>query len=147
MPWRLSTEFAERTRKIDELPRLGETCIAFASFESFARKYSKLHSGGLFAYSRYWVAEATSIRWRDVVFAKGKIAVTGGDVGTESHEQRGIPMTKALRGVLLRLHSEHKPKAEEFVRLIDSDKAEEKATCATLNPSSGDVPKSDWTPR
>lgn len=87
----------------------------------------------LLAYSGCRVAEATSIRWRDVNFEKKTLTVTGGDVGTKNSEQRIVPMTEALRGLLLRLRDERKPKADEFVSLIDSAKKCLETACRRLS--------------
>jgi integrase len=55
----------------------------------------------LLAYSGCRLAEATSIRWRDVDFTKNTLTVTGGEIGTKNHEYRTNPMTEALRTLLV----------------------------------------------
>ena len=76
----------------------------------------------LLAYSGCRVHEAISIRWADVDFTKGTVTVTGGERGTKNHEQRTIPMTDALRALLLGLKEEQKPEPEDFISQIDSAK-------------------------
>ena len=55
---------------------------------------------GLFRFRRH---EATALRWRAIDFEKGEVTVTGGERGTKNGETRTVPMTEALRGLLLRL--------------------------------------------
>lgn len=76
----------------------------------------------LLAYSGCRIHEAISIKWADVDFTKGTVTVTGGERGTKNHEQRTIPMTDALRTLLLQLKEEQKPKPEDFISQIDSAK-------------------------
>ena len=76
----------------------------------------------LLAYSGCRLSEATSLRWRDVEFEKNTITVTGGDAGTKNHEKRTIPMTQALRDLLLRLRDEKAPPSTESVVRIGSAK-------------------------
>jgi integrase len=58
----------------------------------------------LLAYSGCRLEEARSLRWEDIDFDKGLIRVTGGESGTKNHEVRLVPMTDALRSLLLRMH-------------------------------------------
>jgi len=76
----------------------------------------------LLAYSGCRLQEATSLRWRDVDFDRSAITVTGGDTGTKNHEQRTIPMTDALRALLIRLKAERNPQPGDFISLIHSAK-------------------------
>jgi integrase len=78
------------------------------------------------------LAEATSIRWRDVDFTKNTLTVTGGDAGTKNHEQRTIPMSEALRTLLMRLKIERQPKLEDFVSLFDTAKKTLQTGCRRL---------------
>ncbi|MBL9216716.1 MAG: site-specific integrase [Opitutaceae bacterium] len=76
----------------------------------------------LLAYSGCRLTEGASIRWRDVDFEKNTLRITGGELGTKNHEQRIIPMTEALRTLLLRLRNERHPRPDHFVSQIDSAK-------------------------
>lgn len=51
----------------------------------------------LLAYSGMRLAEATSLRWNEVDFAKQTFVVTGGEYGTKNHEARTVPLFPALR--------------------------------------------------
>lgn len=86
----------------------------------------------LLAYSGCRLTEGTSIRWRDVDFDKNTLRVTGGELGTKNHEQRVIPMTEALRSLLLRLREERHAAPEDFVSQIDSAKKCLETACRRL---------------
>ena len=87
----------------------------------------------LLAYSGCRVNEGASIRWRDVDLDKNMVTVTGGELGTKNNEQRTIPMTDALRSLLLRLRDERKPRPEHFVSQIDSAKKCLQTACRNLS--------------
>ena len=74
------------------------------------------------AYSGCRIAEATAVIWADVDFDKNCLTVTGGQKGTKNGEQRVIPMTDALRTLLLRLKEERSAKQGDKVALIESAK-------------------------
>ena len=86
----------------------------------------------LLAYSGCRVAEATSIRWRDVNFEKNTVLVTGGEIGTKNSEHRTVPMTEALKALLHRLRDQRQPKPEDFVSQIDSAKKCLQTACRRL---------------
>ena len=54
----------------------------------------------LLAYSGMRLREATALRWRDVDFTAGVFTVTGGEAGTKNYEQRTVPLTEEMRGLL-----------------------------------------------
>lgn len=85
----------------------------------------------LLAYSGCRLREATSIRWRDVDFDRNALSITGGEIGTKNREQRTIPMTEALRSLLLRLKGELNPSGD-FVSSIDSAKKCLQTACRRL---------------
>ena len=87
----------------------------------------------LLAYSGCRVNEGASIRWRDVDLDKNMVTVTGGELGTKNNEQRTIPMSDALRSLLLRLRDERKPRPEHFVSQIDSAKKCLQTACRNLS--------------
>lgn len=87
----------------------------------------------LLAYSGCRLAEATSIRWRDVDFTKNTLTVTGGEIGTKNHEYRTIPMTEALRTLLTRFKDERQPKSDDFVSLFHSAKKTLQTACRRLS--------------
>lgn len=76
----------------------------------------------LLAYSGCRIAEATALTWEDVDFDKNTLTITGGDRGTKNYESRVIPMTDALRALLLRFRDECSPALSETVSRIDSAK-------------------------
>lgn len=57
----------------------------------------------LLAYSGMRLNEARSLRWRDVNFSAGVFTVTGGERGTKNHEQRTVPISEQMRGLLERI--------------------------------------------
>ena len=57
----------------------------------------------LLAYSGMRLNEARSLRWRDVNFSAGVFTVTGGERGTKNHEQRTVPLSEQMRGLLERI--------------------------------------------
>ncbi len=82
----------------------------------------------LLAYSGMRLAEATSLRWRDVNFAGGRFVVTGGDTGTKNHEVREVPLFPAMRALLERLQVERQPAPDDLViRIVKATKAIEQA--------------------
>lgn len=58
------------------------------------------------AYSGMRLGEARGLRWRDVNFSQGEITVTGGERGTKNREQRTVPLSAGMRGLLERLKRE-----------------------------------------
>jgi len=72
----------------------------------------------LLAYSGCRIAEAGAITWADADFEKNTLTVTGGAIGTKNYESRIVPMTDALRALLLRLHQERNPKPSETISQI-----------------------------
>ena len=62
--------------------------------------------------------EATSLTWHDIDFDRGIIIVTGGESGTKNYENRVVPMTDALRSLLLRLKGERPANAGRDDRVI-----------------------------
>jgi integrase len=86
----------------------------------------------LLAYSGCRLNEAASLRWRDVKFDTNTLTVTGGERGTKNDEMRTIPMTQALRGLLLRLHRQRTPSPADFLTLNDSAKKCLQTACRRL---------------
>lgn len=73
----------------------------------------------LLAYSGCRIAEATALTWQDVAFDSGTLTIRGGLDGTKNYETRMLPMTNALRTLLLRLKSERVPRLTERITPID----------------------------
>ena len=88
----------------------------------------------LLAYSGMRLREATSLRWGDVDLDRGVITVTGGETGTKNHENRIVPVTDALRGLLLRLQAERPADAgkDDWVVPINDAKTTIRKTCKRL---------------
>jgi integrase len=69
----------------------------------------------LLAYSGCRIAEAGELVWANVDFENNALTITGGVYGTKNHEQRTIPMTQALRALLLRLKAEQRPQMSDRI--------------------------------
>ena len=69
----------------------------------------------LLAYSGCRIAEAGALTWADVDFDNNTLTTTGGERGTKNSDTRTIPMTDALRTLLLRLRDENQPKPSERI--------------------------------
>jgi integrase len=67
----------------------------------------------LLAYSGCRIQEAASLKWSDVDLERSTLTVTGGEIGTKNHEPRTIPLTAALRNLLVRLRQEADPKPND----------------------------------
>ena len=76
----------------------------------------------LLAYSGCRIAEANALTWADVDFEKNRLTVTGGAGGTKNYEYRTVPLTTALRDLLLRLRHERGPQPSDTISQIDSAK-------------------------
>lgn len=87
----------------------------------------------LLAYSGCRIHEAVSLRWVDVDFDKNTLTVTGGEQGTKNHEPRTIPMTEALRSLLLRLKTEGNPQPSDPISPIHDAKKCLATACRRLN--------------
>lgn len=103
-----------RRRKIVQTPITVPTREQFRQLlaairESDGREDSqkKAKSGAdlveLLAYSGCRIHEAVSLTWGDVDWEKNFLRITGGERGTKNSETRSLPMTVALRALLLRL--------------------------------------------
>ena len=86
----------------------------------------------LLAYSGCRLHEAASLRWHDVDFEKNTLTISGGERGTKNDETRTVPMTDALRGLLLRLHEERQPNNDDTVTLSESAKKCLQTACRRL---------------
>lgn len=86
----------------------------------------------LLAYSGMRLGEATSLLWRDVDFKGGTITVTGGEAGTKNRERRVVPMTAALRGLLLRMQKDAGSSLDDRVSAIDNAKTTLRKKCKDL---------------
>jgi integrase len=78
------------------------------------------------------IAEANALTWADVDFEKNALTVTGGIGGTKNYECRTVPMTDALRGLLLRLRNERSPQPSDTISEIDSAKRCIATACRSL---------------
>jgi integrase len=86
----------------------------------------------LMAYSGMRVGEATSLRWRDINFENDSLVVTGGEDGTKNNETRTVPMTTALRELLLKLRDERQPQQSDLVIPIKSAKTAINRACKKM---------------
>ena len=86
----------------------------------------------LLAYSGCRLGEATALLWSDVDFERNALTVTGGEAGTKNNEQRTVPITDALRGLLFRLKGERNPGPTDTISLIDSAKKCLQTACRRL---------------
>jgi integrase len=76
----------------------------------------------LLAYSGCRIHEAISLTWGDVNWEKNSVRITGGERGTKNHEARSIPMTDALRALLMRLKGERNPNVSDCISPIKDAK-------------------------
>ena len=86
----------------------------------------------LLAYSGCRIAEANALTWANVDFAKNTLAVTGGAGGTKNYECRTVPLTDALRSLLVRLLQERSPVPSDSISQIDSAKKSLATACRRL---------------
>ncbi len=87
----------------------------------------------LLAYTGCRIAEAGTLTWADVNFDAGTLTVTGGEQGTKNHESRTIPMTDALRALLVRLKDERQPQLSDRISPTDKAKTCLGTACRTLS--------------
>ncbi|MGA2446752.1 MAG: tyrosine-type recombinase/integrase [Opitutaceae bacterium] len=86
----------------------------------------------LLAYSGMRLAEATSIRWRDVYFERQQFVVTGGEAGTKNHEVRTVPLFPALQQFLERLKAQVPAEPGNKIAKIESAKRSMASACQRL---------------
>jgi len=86
----------------------------------------------LLAYSGMRLAEAASIRWREVFLEQQQFVVTGGEAGTKNHEVRSVPLFPALQQFLERLKGELRPLPGDKIIRIDSAKRSMTSACERL---------------
>ena len=86
----------------------------------------------LLAYTGCRVAEATALRWVDVNMERNCLTITGGDKGTKNYESRTVPMTDALRELLLRLQAGQPPQPIDFISPIKDAKKCLQTACRRL---------------
>jgi integrase len=120
--------------------KLGKPQILIPSREQFRRLVEDLRQQDrrsqpaadlveLLAYSGMRLAEATSIRWRDVYFEQDQFAVTGGEAGARNNEVRTAPLFPALRQLLERLKAQAPAEPGERIAKIDSAKRAIASAC------------------
>jgi integrase len=86
----------------------------------------------LLAYSGCRLDEARNLRWQDVAFDRGTLAITGGEQRTKNYEARTVPMTQALSGLLFRLHAERQPQPTDYIALTKNAKKCLETACRRL---------------
>jgi integrase len=86
----------------------------------------------LLAYSGCRISEAASLTWADANFTAGTLTITGGDEGTKNSEKRSVPMTEALRHLLLRLRQERTPEPTERISPTSKAKTCLQSACRRL---------------
>jgi integrase len=86
----------------------------------------------LLAYSGCRIAEAGALTWGDVDFENGVLSVSGGDTGTKNYERRTVPLTNALRALLLRLKDQHQPKQTDWISPTNKAKTCLSTACRRL---------------
>lgn len=87
----------------------------------------------LMAYSGMRVGEATALTWADVDFEKSLLTVRGGEDGTKNHEERVVPMTQALKALLVRMRADRgNPDPGALVSTIKDAKTQLRKTCVRL---------------
>ncbi len=86
----------------------------------------------LLAYSGCRLGEARALRWSDVDYEANALKITGGEAGTKNREQRTVPITHALRSLLVRLKAERSPAQADPIALIASAKKCLQSACRRL---------------
>jgi integrase len=86
----------------------------------------------ILAYSGMRLAEATSIRWREIFVEQRQFVVTGGEAGTKNHEVRNVPLFPALQQFLERLKGQLRPAPGDKIVRIDSAKRSMASACERL---------------
>ncbi len=87
----------------------------------------------LLAYSGCRLNEAVELKWKHVDFEAGSIKVDGGEAGTKNHEFRKVPMSEALRKLLLRIKEKSKVSGNDPVASIRDAKRSLKRACRILD--------------
>jgi integrase len=118
--------------------------IVIPSHEQFRALVNELRSGHratgeaadlveFLAYSGCRVAEARSVRWRDINTELGTVLITGGEIGTKNHEARTIPLFAPLSRLVSAMRA-RKPLATDdaFIFQIDNARLQIIRACERL---------------
>jgi integrase len=87
----------------------------------------------LLAYSGCRLHEATESIWTDINEERGCFTVTGGERGTKNHECRTVPMTPALKELLLRLREQKNPQPTDSISSTNDAKKYLQSATRKLN--------------
>ncbi len=83
----------------------------------------------LAAYTGARLGEVTTMRWRDILFEKGRFVITGGEKGTKNSEARERPLFPAARALLERMRERDKPQPDDLIISITSAKRALTSAC------------------
>ena len=89
--------------KIPNVPTREQFQRVIAAIRAEPRERGGADLVELLAYSGMRLHEATPLRWGDVNFSQGVFTVTGGEIGTKNYEQRTVPLSDEMRGLLERM--------------------------------------------
>lgn len=116
-----------RRRKLPKneliIPSVDQFSVMIRTMRSLDVRYRKAADlVELMAYSGMRLGEATSIKWKDIDFDKGKFTVTGGKSGTKNSEVRVVPLFPALEAFLKRLKARVSHNPEGLISPIGNAK-------------------------
>ncbi len=118
--------------------------IVIPSQEQFRALVNELRSGHrstgeaadlveFLAYSGCRVAEARSVRWRDINSKLGSVLITGGQIGTKNHEARTIPLFLPLARLVNSMRSRKPFEADDaFIFRIVNARLQIMRACGRL---------------
>ncbi len=121
-----------------------KTGIVIPSKEQFRALLDELRSGHrstgeaadlveFLAYSGCRVAEARSVRWRDINERLGTLLITGGDLGTKNLEARTIPLFAPLARLIDSMRKRKRPASrDEFLFKIENARLQIIRACERL---------------
>ncbi len=120
-----------------------KTEIVTPSKEQFRALVNELRSGHrstgeaadlveFLAYSGCRVAEARSVRWRDINRELGTVLITGGETGTKNHEARTIPLFAPLARLVESMQERKRSQGEAIIFEIENARLQIIRACERL---------------
>jgi integrase len=120
-----------------------KTEIVIPSKEQFRALVSELRAGHrstgeaadlveFLAYSGCRVAEARSVRWRDINKRLGTVLITGGESGTKNHEARTIPLFVPLSRLVESMRERKRAASETLIFEIENARLQIIRACERL---------------
>jgi integrase len=120
-----------------------KTEIVIPSKEQFRALVNELRSGHrstgeaadlveFLAYSGCRVAEARSVRWRDINKRLGTVLITGGETGTKNHEARTVPLFAPLARLVESMRERKRSQNEALIFEIENARLQIIRACERL---------------